>query len=158
MAHFFYSMQQDFNKLWGLLEPVVTGMGYELVEVEWQANPRNGLLRIYIDHKDGITVDDCGAVSLQVSALLDVEDPIPGHYSLEVSSPGLDRPLRKEEDFYRFAGEKVKLKLDIPIKGRRNFTGRLIGLENGEVVIDVDGTEYAIPINDIGKARLVPQF
>ena len=87
-------MQRNLTQLWDLLEPVVAGMGYELVEIEYNPSTRHGVLRLYIDHEDGIQLDDCTDVSNQVSALLDVEDPIPGHYNLEVSSPGLDRPLR----------------------------------------------------------------
>ena len=103
-------MQRNRTQLWDLLEPVVTGMGYELVEIEYNPGSRHGLLRLYIDHEDGIVLDDCTDVSHQVSALLDVEDPIAGRYSLEVSSPGLDRPLRGIKDYERFTGEIVKIK------------------------------------------------
>src|SRR5690348_7315317 len=137
-----------------LLEPAIEALGYELVELEFPPQ----LLRIYIDREGGVTVDDCEAVSRQVSAVLDVEDPIPGAYTLEVSSPGLDRPLRKEADFVRFAGEQVKLELALPKDGRRRYTGTLKGCKAGEVTVEVDGVEHTLPLADIGKARLVPKF
>lgn len=137
-----------------LLEPAIEALGYELVELEFPPH----LLRIYIDREGGITVDDCEVVSRQVSAVLDVEDPIPGAYTLEVSSPGLDRPLRKEADFIRFAGERAKVELALPKDGRRRFTGTLKGCEAGEVLIEVDGEDHRLPLADIDKARLVPEF
>ena len=138
-----------------LLEPAIEALGYELVELEFPPH----LLRIYIDREGGVTVDDCEVVSRQVSAVLDVEDPISGAYTLEVSSPGLDRPLRKETDFIRFAGERAKIELSLPDKdGRRRFTGTLKGCDAGEVLIEVDGEEHRLPLADIGKARLVPEF
>lgn len=151
-------MQQNQTRLWQLLEPIVTGMGYELVEIEYNPSSRHGLLRLYIDHEDGIQLDDCTDVSNQVSALLDVEDPIPGHYNLEVSSPGLDRPLRSITDFERFTGEIVKLKTAIAIDGRRNYKGRLRGVDGDEVQIECDGQQFHLPLASIEKARLVPDF
>lgn len=142
------------------MTPVVSAMGYELVGVEYQLRGRQGLLRVYIDKPGGITLDDCERVSHQVSGLLDVEDPIAGHYTLEVSSPGLDRPLFKAEDFERFAGSTVRLRLDPPLMGRRNMTGLLGGLElEGDAVVIVeDGVRHTIPLRQIKQARLVPQF
>ena len=137
-----------------LLEPALEALGYELVELEFPPH----LLRIYIDREGGVTVDDCEIVSRQVSAVLDVEDPIPGAYTLEVSSPGLDRPLRKQADFIRFAGERAKVELALPKDGRRRFTGTLKGCEAGEVLIEVDGEDHRLPLADIDKARLVPEF
>ena len=151
-------MRGNQTQLWDLLEPVVTGMGYELVDIEYQPGTRNGLLRIYIDSEDGIQLEDCSDVSNQVSALLDVEDPIPGQYNLEVSSPGLDRPLVRLEDFKRFEGETVKIKVGIAIDGQRNFKGRLCGVEGDEICIEFDGRQVAIPLTSIVKARLVPAF
>lgn len=151
-------MQQNLTRLWQLLEPVVTGMGYQLVEIEYNPSSRHGVLRLYIDHEDGIQLDDCTDVSNQVSALLDVEDPIPGHYNLEVSSPGLDRPLRRITDFERFTGEIVKLKTAIAIDGRRNYKGRLRGVDGDEVQIECDGQQFYLPLASIEKARLVPDF
>jgi ribosome maturation factor RimP len=141
-----------------LLEPVSEALGYELVELEFHPQGRGGLLRIYLDREGGIGVDDCERASRQVSSVLDVEDPIPGAYTLEVSSPGLDRPLRKAEDYARFAGQRAKLELLLPHDGRRRFSGTLRGIEGSEVQIEVDGVIYRLPLADIGKARLIPEF
>jgi len=151
-------MRRNTNQMWDLLEPVVTGMGYELVEIEYNPTTRHGLLRIYIDHEDGIQLDDCTDVSHQVSALLDVEDLIQGHYNLEVSSPGLDRPLTSIKDYQRFTGEMVKIKTAMAIDGRRNFKGRLRGVEADEINIECDGQQFYLPLASIEKARLVPEF
>ena len=151
-------MQRNRTQLWDLLEPVVTGMGYELVEIEYNPGSWHGLLRLYIDHEDGIVLDDCTEVSHQVSALLDVEDPIHGRYSLEVSSPGMDRPLRGIKDYERFTGEIVKIKTGMAIDGRRNFKGRLCGVEGDEINIECDGQQFYLPLASIEKARLVPEF
>jgi ribosome maturation factor RimP len=151
-------MQRNLSELWQLLEPVVSGMGYELLEIEYNPSSRHGLLRLYIDQEDGIQLDDCTDVSNQVSALLDVDDPIPGHYSLEVSSPGMDRPLRSIKDFERFTGEIAKLKTAMAINGRRNFKGRLCGIEGDEINIECDGQQFYLPLASIEKARLVPDF
>lgn len=141
-----------------LLEPAVTLMGCELVAIEYFPQGGGSTLRIYIDREGGITVDDCERVSRQVSAVLDVEDPISGHYMLEVSSPGLDRPLTSARDFERFSGHEVKLRTDIPVDGQRNFKGLLQGVRDGQVVLDVDGREVALPLGRIEKARLVPEI
>lgn len=141
-----------------LLEPVIEALGYELVELEFHPQGRGGLLRIYLDREGGIGVDDCERASRQVSSVLDVEDPIPGAYTLEVSSPGLDRPLRKAEDYTRFAGQRAKLELLLPRDGRRRFSGTLRGIEGNEVQMEVDGVIYRLPLADIGKARLIPEF
>jgi ribosome maturation factor RimP len=141
-----------------LLEPVIEALGYELVELEFHPQGRGGLLRIYLDKEGGVGVDDCERVSRQVSAVLDVEDPIPGAYTLEVSSPGLDRPLRKPGDFARFAGQRAKLELLLPREGRRRFSGTLRGMEGGEVLIEVDAAVHRLPLAEIGKARLIPEF
>ncbi|HEX2667259.1 MAG TPA: ribosome maturation factor RimP [Gammaproteobacteria bacterium] len=146
------------ERLISLLEAPVEALGYEVVELEFHPQGGGGLLRVYIDREGGVTVDDCEKVSRQVSAVLDVEDPIPGHYTLEVSSPGLDRPLRKAADYARFAGERAKVDLALPIEGRRRFTGILKGCEGGEVSIEVDGVLHRLPLEGIAKARLVPEF
>ena len=151
-------MRRNTNQMWDLLEPVVTGMGYELVEIEYNPSTRHGVLKIYIDHEDGIQLDDCTDVSHQVSALLDVEDLIQGHYNLEVSSPGLDRPLTSIKDYQRFTGEIVKIKTGMAIDGRRNFKGRLCGIEGDEINIECDGQQFYLPLASIEKARLVPEF
>lgn len=137
-----------------LLEPVIERMGYELVGIEYRGNPKNSLLRIYIDKPEGVTVDDCGRVSYQVSGVLDVEDPISGRYMLEVSSPGLDRPIFKPSDYQRFAGEQIKLRLVAPLEGRRKFAGILRGLRDQHVLVEEDGVEIAVPLSQIDKANL----
>ncbi|MGA9851623.1 MAG: ribosome maturation factor RimP [Gammaproteobacteria bacterium] len=137
-----------------ILEPAIEALGYELVELEFHG----GVLRVYIDQPDGVTVDDCEKVSRQMSAVLDVEDPIAGAYTLEVSSPGLDRPLRKPLDFQQRAGQRARIEMTLPLDGRRRFSGTLRGLDRDEVLIDVDGTLFRLPFAQIGKARLVPEF
>ncbi len=147
------------NDIWKLIEPVVEGLGYEVVDIDYRPHPTDGLLRIYIDGPNGIVLDDCTTVSHQVSSVLDVEDPIPGQFNLEVSSPGLDRPLRKIADFERFTGSTVKIKLTVPtIEGQRNFTGKLKGIENDEVILVMDGETHYLALDTIDKARIVPQF
>jgi len=147
------------NDIWKIIEPVVEGMGYEVVDIDYRPHPIDGLLRIYIDGPNGIVLDDCSAVSRQVGSVLDVEDPIPGQFNLEVSSPGLDRPLRKAVDFERFKGATVKIKLTVPtLEGQRNFTGKLNGLEKDEVILVMDGETHYLALSLIDKARIVPQF
>jgi ribosome maturation factor RimP len=141
-----------------LLQPLIQDLGYEFVGLEHSSNPKNRVVVIYIDRPEGITVDDCENVSREVAALLDVEDPIPGHYSLEVSSPGLDRPLFTLEQFERFSGEEVKVSLYAPLEGRRKFKGRILGVANGRVRLDQDGTEVELDMGNIAKARLVPDY
>jgi len=113
---------------------------------------------VYIDKQDGVTVDDCERVSHQISGVLDVEDPIAGHYLLEVSSPGLDRPLDGARDFERFRGREVRLRLHAALNGQRNFKGLLMGLRGEQVVLEVDGREIELPLRDIDRARLVPDI
>lgn len=162
LAHFLFllntlrmGMRQVDSRLHGLIEPVVNALGYELVGIEQTSGGRAAVLRIYIDQEDGITVDDCERVSHQVSGLLDVEDPIRGGYVLEVSSPGLDRPLFRKADFDRFSGSEVKVRLAKPVAGRRNFTGVLRGLNGNLVVLEVDEDVFELPLDAIQKARLV---
>ncbi len=150
-------MARESAELRKLIEPAVTAMGFELVGVEF-IHGKRGLLRIYIDHEDGIGVDDCSAVSYQVSGLLDVEDPIRGQYTLEVSSPGLDRPLFQARDYERFAGYDVKLRLSVPVAGRRRFKGTLVGLRDDRVVLRMDDEELVVPLHEIDQARLVPNY
>jgi len=147
------------SDIWSLIEPVVEGMGYEVVDIEFRPHPTDGLLRIFIDKPGGIQLEDCEAVSKQVSGVLDVEDPIPGQFNLEVSSPGLERPLRKQQDFVRFAGEKVKIKLSVPtLEGQRNFTGKLMGMQDEEVILQADNETHYFPLDSIDKAHIVPQY
>jgi ribosome maturation factor RimP len=137
----------------------VEALGYELVGVELHGRGGRGtLLRIYIDSAQGITVDDCGEVSQQVSGVLDVEDPIKGHYDLEVSSPGLDRPLFTKDHFRRFCGHKASVKLRAKIEGRRKIVGTLVSVGEAEVVIDEESESFTIAFESIDSARLVPEL
>ena len=146
-------------KLEKLVRGAVESLGYELVGVEMVGGMDSGLLlRVYIDQEQGITLDDCGAVSHQVSGVLDVEDPIPGHYDLEVSSPGLDRPLFEKAHFDRFKGQKAKLKLNAKLEGRRKLVGTLEGTDDDAVLIELDGELYRVPLHLVETARLVPEF
>lgn len=139
-----------------LLEPVIERLGYELTDLELKLGGQDGLLRVFIDKDDGIDLEDCEAVSQQVSAILDVEDPMPGHYRLEVSSPGLDRTLTKPSHFQRFMGEDVRVKLRFPMDGRRNFRGALRAADEEQIEVEVDGQSISLPLATIESARLVP--
>ena len=146
------------SDIWSIVEPVIEGLGYEVVDIEYRPHPTDGLLRIYIDGPNGIVLDDCTAVSHQISSVLDVEDPIPGFYHLEISSPGLDRPLFTEAQFERFVGSEVRIQLETPmIDGRRKYKGKLLGISGGEVRILQDGEEVDLPFSQIQKARLVAE-
>ena len=144
------------DQLGELLGPVVAGLGYELWEIEYAPRAGGGLLRLYIDSPDGISLDDCEKVSRAVSAVLDEADPIPNEYTLEVSSPGMDRVLRTQAQFARFAGERVKVEMIQLIKGRKRFQGRLKQVGESEITLEMDGGEVSLPIEDIHRARLVP--
>lgn len=136
-----------------IIETTVNGLGYELVDVERSGR---GMLRVFIDKPEGISVEDCQTVSNQLTRLFLVENI--DYDRLEVSSPGLDRPLKKEADFLRFAGEKAQLKLRMPLAGRKNFIGIIGALSAGVLQLDVDGTLVAIELSNLDKARLVPTF
>lgn len=151
-------MHQASNPLRQLLRPVVEAMGYELVGVEYHPRAGGALLRVYIDQEAGINVADCEQVSHQIGGVLDVEDPIPGHYTLEVSSPGLDRPLFEAAHFARFAGREARIELIAPQHGRRRFRGRLRGVTGDEVIIEVEGELLSVPLAQVEKARLVPDL
>ena len=146
-------------KLLNLIDPVVTGLGYELVGVEHLPQGHHSLLRIYIDKLDGgVGVDDCEKVSRQVSTVFDVEDPIAGRYSLEVSSPGLDRLLFQAKDYERFVGREIKVQLATPIDGRRKMTAKLLGIAEGVITVEFEGETLQFSLDDVEKARLVPEF
>lgn len=151
-------MSSKLEQLQALLAPVVEALGYECWGLEYMSQGRHSLLRIYIDHANGVLVEDCEKVSRQISGVLDVEDPISNEYTLEVSSPGMDRPLFTLEQFAKHAGELVKIKLRSPYEGRRNFQGPLRGVEEQDVVILVDDHEYLLPIDLIDKANIIPRF
>ncbi|MDU5058809.1 MAG: ribosome maturation factor RimP [Pseudomonas aeruginosa] len=151
-------MSSKLEQLQALLAPVVEALGYECWGVEVISQGRHSVLRVYIDRPEGILIDDCEAVSRQVSGILDVEDPISGEYTLEVSSPGMDRPLFTLEQFAKHAGEQVKIRLRSPYEGRRNYQGILRGVEEQDVVVLVDDHEYLLPIDSIDKANIIPRF
>jgi len=143
------------EKIKAIVEPVVESMGFELVRVTFggQGRPR---LQIMAERADGtMTVDDCASLSQELSAVLDVEDPIESDYVLEVSSPGIDRPLTRRKDFERWAGFEAKLEMRTPIEGRRRFTGRLKGLDGERVILRVDDGEVGLPLEEVQKAKLV---
>jgi len=145
-----------------LLAPTVGSLGLELLGAEYLPSPGGALLRLYIDVPAGeerqVGIEDCEAVSREVSARLDVEDPISGRYTLEVSSPGIDRPLFTPAQFARFAGEQAKVSLKLPQDGRRRLQGRILRADGDTVVLDVDGAEFAVAAGNIDKARLVPDW
>ena len=145
------------DKLFGLLEPVVSGLGYELLDIEFSSAGRSSLVRVYIDRSDdgGIGLDDCERTSRAIGAALEAAEPISHDYRLEVSSPGFDRPLRTAAHFARFAGSEARIELASPLEGRRRFKGRLGPVDEGMVTIEVDRKEWRLPLAGISKARLV---
>ena len=145
------------QRLIELLEPPVQALGYELVDLDVHVG-RRGLLRLFIDQEEGIELADCELVSRQLSAFLDVEDPLPGHYVLEVSSPGLDRRLRTLEHFQRFQDEEATIRLRVPRDGRRKLSGRLLGVQDDTILIEVDGKTWGLQPTEIETAQLVPSF
>ncbi len=162
-AHFLFVAPDVAPKRWGrqmradvegLIEQVVTGLGYELVDIEF--SPKGRLLRVFLDIERGITVDDCATVSNQLQRVFEVENV--DYDRLEVSSPGLDRPLKKLADFERFAGEQAQVRLSLPIGNQRNFVGVIERVQDGAVALRTEKGEVLLPFDDIEKARLVPQF
>ncbi len=151
-------MQGVLGQLQERLEPAVAGLGYELLCLELQGSGDDSILRLYIDSPQGIGISDCETVSREVSAMLDVEDPIDTAYRLEVSSPGFDRPLVKAVHFQTYLGKETKVKLRVPHEGRRNFRGRILACDEGLLSLQVDNDTYALPLADIERARLVPEF
>lgn len=141
-----------------LVAPVAEALGYELWGLEYLSHNNHATVRIYIDGADGINIDDCAKMSRQISSVFDVEDPIMGEYNLEVSSPGMDRPLFTLEQYKRYVGEQVKLRLRSSFEGRRNFAGQLTSVEGDEVVIAIEDNEYLLPFDLIDKANVVPTF
>ena len=145
------------DELRKLLEPAIERLGYELTDIEVRLSGQGGLVRLTIDKPDGIDLDDCEKVSHAMSALLDVQDPVPGNYNLEVSSPGLDRKLTKLEHFQRFEGETLKVTMRFPMEGRRRFRGKLLSSNEENIVVEVDGESHSLPLTMIDSARLVPE-
>jgi ribosome maturation factor RimP len=171
-------MRKEIEDLWRLIEPPIEGAGLELVELQWNRETEGWVLRVFIDRPLGpqlpgesdarsdasvfepmpVSHEDCERVSRDLSATLDVADTIRHAYRLEVSSPGIDRPLRRERDFARFAGQEAKIRTTDPVEGRRNFSGVLLGAQDGQVRIDCDGRSYQLPISAIARANLVPDW
>lgn len=141
-----------------LIEPIVEGLGYECVGIEYNPHPQHGMLRIYIDSENGILVDDCTKVSHQLSGMLDVEDPIPGEYQLEISSPGEDRPFFKLNQFEKFIGSTITINLFKPMDKRRKITGLIQAVAGDEVVLVEGERTINIPFQMMSKARLVPEY
>jgi ribosome maturation factor RimP len=172
-------MRKEIADLWNLAEPYVAGAGFDLVELQWGREEGGWVLRLFIDRPwraDGgprlpgatgpdqlfdlppVGFEDCERVSRDVSAALDVADHIAHAYRLEVSSPGIERPLRREQDFRRFTGRKVKIRTTDAVEGRRNFVGTLDGVEGGAVRVQCDGRSYPVPIDSVVRANLVPDW
>ncbi|MBA6264920.1 MAG: ribosome maturation factor RimP [Colwellia sp.] len=143
------------HKLTDMLRPAVEEVGKELLGIEYISAGNNSVLRLFIDHENGIDVDDCAEVSRQVGAILDVEDPISSEFNLEVSSPGLDRPLFDKPHYEAVIGEIIEVKLSIPLNGRRKFKGCLVAVENDTLIVTVDGEDYDLVLGNIVKANLV---
>ncbi|VAW71277.1 Bacterial ribosome SSU maturation protein RimP [hydrothermal vent metagenome] len=143
-----------------LLRPGVEALGFELVGIDFQPREKNSLIRLYIESKSdkGILLEDCAAVSRQVSGILEVEEPIAGRFTLEVSSPGLDRPLFEMSHFKRFLGQKSRVKMMTEVEGRKNFTGVIQAVSDSTVTLIVDETEFELIFDDIKSARLVPKY
>ncbi len=141
-----------------LVKPIVDALDLELVDVEFVKEGSQWYLRVYIDKPGGVDIDDCQAVSERLDVLLDEKDPIPQSYILEVSSPGIERPLKKPEDYRRFAGSLVTVNTYAPIDGKKSFTGNLIGLHDDGVHLDVDGKRVVIPKDKISLTRLAVEF
>lgn len=151
-------MSAKLKQLEDILRPVVEALEYEFWGLEYLPQGRHSVLRVFIDHADGIGVDDCAKVSHQISGVLDVEDPIQNEYDLEVSSPGLDRPLFQLDHYARFVGHQVALRLQAPFEGRRRYQGIIKGVEDDSVLVVVDEHELVLPFESIERAVIVPVF
>ena len=148
-------MKLDSNDFEALLAPVVQALGFTLWGIELRSSQRQAHLKLFIDHEDGITVDNCSSVSHQVSGVLDVEDPIRVAYTLEVSSPGVERPLMKIAHFEKYTGHIIKVRLNWPLAGRRNFLGVLTRVNDQNISLDMDGQSIEFPFNAVKRANLV---
>jgi ribosome maturation factor RimP len=146
------------QKLNELLQPLVEDLGYEFVGLEYNSNPKHAVLRIYIDHENGVAIEGCETVSRETAALLDVKDPIRSHYNLEVSSPGLDRPLFTPAHYRQFAGCAAQINLFAPQDGRRKFSGPILGADEVSVRMEQDGSEVTLDFANIIKAKLIPDY
>lgn len=162
LAAFFYfwglAIMVPYQDLKSLLTPGVEALGCELLALEFVGSGKGAVLRLYIDREEGISVEDCTDVSRYVSGILEVEDPISGSYSLEVSSPGADRPLVTEEHFARYLGSQASLTLNRPADGRRNFKGEILEVKEGQIQLKVDREVFQVELANIKKASLVPEY
>ncbi len=146
------------NTIEDILEPAIKAMGFELVACELSQHRHGGVLRVFVDGQNGITLDDCAAISRQISVVLDVEDPIAGRYNLEVSSPGLDRPLTRLEHYMRYIGRRAKLRFRIPRDGQRNFAGIIVAVKDSVILLELEKSKLEVPFSDIEKANLIADF
>jgi ribosome maturation factor RimP len=151
-------LSQLEQKLTQMLTPAAESLGFEMVGIEFVRAGKHSILRIFIDHPEGISVENCADVSQQASAILDVEDPINTEYNLEVSSPGMDRPLFKAAHYVAIVGQMVSVRLRMPLNDRRNFKGTLVSCDNDNIVVEVDGQSYTLAVMNIEKGNLVPVF
>jgi ribosome maturation factor RimP len=151
-------MKQAPAHILQLIEPVVEGLGYECVGIEYNPHPQHGLLRIYIDHEAGVGVADCTKVSHQVSGVMDVEDPVQGNYQLEVSSPGSERPLFKVDHFQQYIGSKVRVNLFKPVDNKRKITGEIVAVDDQLISVQEAGKVFEIPFKSMSKAHLVADY
>ncbi len=151
-------MNRTEQKVEALLRMTVEGMGCEIWGVEFLSQGRHSKLRLYIDKADGVSIDDCEKVSRQVSDVLDVENMFTKGYTLEVSSPGMDRILFNAEQYESNVGETVDVRLNFPLEGKKRVVGLLAGVENAEAIVQADGEEYVLPLENVQRARIVPQF
>ena len=148
-------MRVDSQSLESLFDPIVTGLGYQLWGIEYRSSQKHALIKIFIDHEDGVTLDHCSEVSHQVSAILDVEDPITVSYTLEVSSPGVERPLLKLAHYQRYIGSEIKVRLIWALDGQKNFKGELLRVESDNITMLADEVEVSFSIDTIKRAHLI---
>lgn len=148
-------MVVDLRKVEELVAPIAAGLGYEVIQVQWASDQGGSILRILIDRDGGIQVGDCQTLSREIDTLLEVEGVVPTRYRLEISSPGLNRPLMKEADFLKYSGRQAFVKTSEALEGRRNYQGLLQGVEAGDILMLIDGKEFRIPIGLVAKAHLV---
>ncbi|ACI18976.1 ribosome maturation factor RimP [Dictyoglomus thermophilum] len=147
-----------YKKLKEIVEPICEKYSYELVDLEYRREPHGWVLRVYIDKVGGVTVEDCAYLSEKISKELDIKDPIPHSYILEVSSPGLDRPLKRKRDFERHMGEKVNITLLEEIEGKKKFEGKIFKVDESSVTLKIDDSFVTIPLEKIKKAMLIVEF
>lgn len=148
-------MKLDSDGLTALFTPIVEGLGFALWGVEYRHSQNHALVKVFIDHEDGITVDDCSNVSHQISGILDVEDPISVAYTLEVSSPGVERPLMKQAHYLKYVGQEIKVRLSWAINERKNYLGTLTQVGEEDITINVDGELFELPLNAVKRANLI---